>query len=84
MRNLTDITIRHSTAVDRADLLRLAQLDEKEAPSGESLLAYAGGELVAALPLSGRSTPVADPFHLTNDVVELLRLRAAQEVKLAA
>lgn len=85
MRNLTDsITIRHSTEVDRADLLRLAQLDDTEAPEGESLLAYAGEELVAAVPLSSRGAAVADPFHLTNDVVELLRLRAAQEVRLAA
>jgi hypothetical protein len=72
------ITIRHSDEVDRSELVRLAQLDDRDVPAGESLLAYVGGELRAALPLRGRE-PIADPFHLTGDVIELLRLRARQE-----
>ena len=77
-----DITIRHSSEADRAELLRLAQLDDREVPAGESLLAYVGDELRAAVPLRGRGA-IADPFHLTRDVIELLRVRARQERKAA-
>jgi hypothetical protein len=77
-----NITIRHSSEVDRAELLRLAQLDDREVPEGESLLAYVGDELRAAVPLKGRGA-IADPFHLTRDVIELLRVRARQERKAA-
>jgi hypothetical protein len=77
---MTDaITIRHSTEADREALRRLAQLDEKSVPAGDSLVAEVGGELRAAMPLGREKEAVADPFHLTRDVVELLRLRAAQE-----
>lgn len=78
------ITIRHSSEVDPAELERLAQLDDARVPAGASLLAYVGGELRAALPLKGRDRALADPFHLTGDVIELLRLRARQERGLAA
>jgi hypothetical protein len=77
-----NITIRHSSEVDRAELLRLAQLDDREVPEGESLLAYVGDELRAAVPLKGHGA-IADPFHLTRDVIELLRVRARQERKAA-
>ena len=77
------IIIRHSTEVDGAELERLAALDSQTVPAGESLLAYVGDELRAAVPLKGRGA-LADPFHLTGDVVELLRLRARQERGLAA
>jgi hypothetical protein len=73
------ITIRHSTEADRAEIIRLAQLDDRPAPEGSSLLAYVCGELRAAVPLSS-GEPVADPFHLTGDLVELLKFRATQEV----
>lgn len=77
---MTDaITIRQSTEADRAAIARLAQLDDRSAPQGAALLAYVDGELRAAVPFERREHAVADPFHLTGDVVELLRLRAAQE-----
>jgi hypothetical protein len=76
--NKGSITIRHSTEVDGAELARLAALDEQDVPAGDSLLAYVGGELRAAVPVKGRGA-LADPFHLTGDVIELLRLRARQE-----
>lgn len=77
---MTDvITIRHSTEADRDAILRLAALDSRAAPHGEALVAYVGTELRAAMPLTRHADPVADPFHLTGDVVELLRFRAAQE-----
>jgi hypothetical protein len=76
------ITIKHSNEVDQAELVRLAQLDDQDVPMGDSLLAYVGEELRAAVPLKGRGA-IADPFHLTGDVIELLRFRAQQERKAA-
>jgi hypothetical protein len=73
------ITIRRSTEADRAEILRLALLDDRAAPRGDTMLAFVGDELRAAMPLAQRDRVVADPFHLTNDVVGLLELRAAQE-----
>jgi hypothetical protein len=81
--NYDAITIRRSTEGDRKALLRLAELDEAPRPAGEALLAFVGGELRAALPLE-RGSAVADPFHLTGDVIDLLRLRARQEIERAA
>jgi hypothetical protein len=76
--DMTDaIIIRRSTEDDRAAMLALAALDSRPAPAGEALLAFAGRELRAALPLNG-GAPVADPFHPTAEVVDLLRLRAGQ------
>jgi len=72
------ITIRPSTPADRRQITRLAELDSRRAPAGQALLAYAGGELLAAVGVAdGRA--VADPFKPTADVVELLRMRAEQE-----
>ena len=73
------ITIRHSTHSDRWQIVRLAALDDRPAPCGEALLAFVGAELRAALALEGRGI-VADPFHRTQQLVDLLRLRAAQEL----
>jgi hypothetical protein len=73
------ITIKRATEEDQRALVRLAQLDNRRAPEGASLLAYVDGELRAAVPLDRGGEAVADPFHLTRDVVELLRLRANQE-----
>jgi hypothetical protein len=72
------ITIRLSSAADAAPLAELAELDGRRAPAGDALLAYVDGELRAAVGIvDGRV--VADPFHLTDHVVRLLLLRAAQE-----
>jgi hypothetical protein len=73
------ITIRRSTEADSADIFRLSLLDDRAAPKGESVLAFVNGELRAAMPLGKRDGVVADPFHLTGDVVNLLELRAGQE-----
>jgi hypothetical protein len=71
------IVIRHSTDSDEAAIRNLAALDSRPTPSGDALLAFAGTELRAALPVEG-GAPIADPFHPTAEVVELLRLRADQ------
>jgi hypothetical protein len=47
------------------------------APCGRALLAEVDGALRAALPLDG-SAPIADPFHRSSELVDLLRVRAAQ------
>ena len=66
------ITIRRSTTGDAAAVARIAALDSGRAPEGDALLAFVGGELRAVLPLDG-GRALADPFHRTAELVELLR-----------
>jgi hypothetical protein len=66
------ITIRRSTTGDAAAVARIAALDSARAPEGDAMLAFVGGELRAVLPLDG-GRPLADPFHRTAELVELLR-----------
>jgi hypothetical protein len=72
------ITIRRSTEQDAPLIARLAALDSRPSPGGEAVLAFVRGELRAALPL-GRGEAVADPFHPSLELLELLRVRVAQE-----
>ena len=72
------ITIRHSTELDRARVLELAELDERPAPTGETLLAEVDGRLWAAVGI-GDGAAVSDPFRPAEEVVWLLQLRAEQE-----
>ena len=66
------LVLRPATSVDTADLERLAALDSARPLEGEVLLAYAGGDVRAALAVeTGRV--VADPFYPSADLVELLR-----------
>ena len=73
------ITITQSTEADNQELWRLAALDDRRAPRGPALLAYVDGELRAAVGiLDGHA--VADPFHPTAELVEMLRFQARLEV----
>jgi hypothetical protein len=73
------ITITHSTDDNSQELWRLAALDDRRAPNGPALLAYVGGELRAAVGIAdGRA--VADPFHRTAELVEILQFQARKEV----
>jgi hypothetical protein len=72
------ITITHSVDQDEDAIRRLALLDDRRPPHGPALLAYVGGELRAAVGLLDGQV-VADPFHLTADIVELLRAEARFE-----
>src|SRR5688500_15279013 len=72
------ITIRQSTPADAVPLAELAELDGRRGLSGDVLLAYVDGALRAAVGVFDGRT-VADPFHLTDDVVRLLLIRAAQQ-----
>jgi len=68
------ITIRTSTEADRAEIARLAALDSREAPAGDVVLGFVDDELRAAV---GKRDAVADPFHRTAELVELLQLAQA-------
>jgi hypothetical protein len=73
------ITITHSTEADSQKVWRLAALDDRRAPAGPALLAYVDGELRAAVGLVDGQA-IADPFHPTAELVEILRFQAHQEV----
>jgi hypothetical protein len=74
---VTRVTLRYASAADADKLRHLAALDSADAPAGAALVAEVDGRLRAALPLDGGS-PIADPFHRGVELVELLRVRAAQ------
>ena len=74
---VTRLTLRYASAADRGRLEELAALDSALPPAGVSLVAEVDGRLRAALPLDG-SRPIADPFHCGAELIELLRVRAAQ------
>ena len=71
------IVIRPSRPEDERALARLAALDSARVPAEPLLLVEAGGELRAALSLHDRRA-IADPFHHTRALVELLSARADQ------
>jgi len=72
------ITIRQSTEADRGEISRLAELDSRRALVGDTLLGFVDGELRAAVVLDSGDA-VADPFHPTADLVELLRVSARRQ-----
>ena len=75
-RTATGITIRLVTA-DASDLATLAQLDSTEPLELPALVAFSEDKPLAALSLhDGRM--IADPFHPTLGLIELLRIRARQ------
>jgi hypothetical protein len=71
------IVIRPNRPGDEPALARLAALDSAPIPAAPMLLAEADGELRAALSLHD-SVSIADPFHRTAALVELLSARAEQ------
>jgi hypothetical protein len=71
------VTIRPAQHADDVALRRLAALDSQRLPEGDLIVAEVGGELRAAVPVAGGQA-IADPFHLTRDVVALLSERVAQ------
>jgi hypothetical protein len=74
---VTRVVLRYAGAADRTRLHELAELDSAAPPAGLALVAEVDGRLRAALPLDG-TEPIADPFHRGTELIELLRLRAAQ------
>ena len=76
MTSADDITIRRAQASDDEALRRLAALDSGHVPGGELLVAEVNGQLRAAFGIKRREF-VADPFHPSAGLVELLAARAA-------
>jgi hypothetical protein len=69
------LVLRPASTADAAALERLAALDSTSPLTGEVMLAYAGGDVRAALSLeTGRA--IADPFYPSADLVALLRTAA--------
>jgi hypothetical protein len=73
----TPVTIRRAAESDEPALARVAALDSAPVPASPVLLAESNGQLRAALSLSDGAT-VADPFHHTAAIVELLVAFAGQ------
>lgn len=71
------LTVRAATQLDSDGVRLLAALEGVAMPTGEVLVAQVGDELRAALPLDG-GRALADPFHPSTHIVELLELRARQ------
>jgi hypothetical protein len=69
------VTLRFASAGDQRSLARLAELDSSAPPAQPVLLAEVDGQLRAALAVTD-GTVVADPFHPTADLIDLLRARA--------
>lgn len=72
----TAITIRLAAAEDADRLATLAQLDSATVPQEPVLIAEEGGRLRAAISLRDGSA-IADPFHRTAAILQLLSARAA-------
>jgi hypothetical protein len=71
------VTLRFGSPGDEKSLAELAALDSAERPTRPVLLAEVDGRLRAAMTLSD-GTVIADPFHATTDVIDLLCARARQ------
>jgi hypothetical protein len=71
------IQISLASVADMPAVRRVAERDSRLVPPGELLLATDDGEVRAALSLATGEV-VADPFHPTAALVELLRVRARQ------
>jgi hypothetical protein len=74
---VVDVRIRLAHHDDAAALRRLAQLDSAGVPAPPLLVAEIDGEVRAAVSLRDAEV-IADPFHRTLALVELLRVRSAQ------
>lgn len=71
------VTLRFAFPDDAGSIARLAALDSSEPPLGPVLIAEVAGELRAGLSLTDGAV-IADPFHPTVSLVELLIARATQ------
>jgi hypothetical protein len=71
------IHIGLASPADMPAVQRVAERDSRLVPAGDLLIAMDGGEVRAALSLSTGEV-VADPFHPTAALVELLQIRARQ------
>lgn len=70
-----DARVRYACPSDELALADLAELDSARVPPAPILVAEVDGRLRAAVSVTD-STAIADPFHLTADLVTALRERA--------
>jgi hypothetical protein len=70
------VTVRRARPGDGTALQQLAEREGRRLPAGPMLVAEVAGELLAARSL-GSGTSIADPFHPSAHLVELLELRSA-------
>jgi hypothetical protein len=75
MRNTAPITIRRAHP-EEPGVLRIAALDSARVPAAPLLVAEVDGQVRAALSVDDGKT-IADPFHATRDLLDLLRAHAA-------
>jgi hypothetical protein len=73
----SSVTLRFGSTSDQKSLAWLAALDSAEPPGQPVLLAEVDGRLLAALALSDGRV-IADPFHQTAHLIDLLRARERQ------
>lgn len=72
------LTIRYAADSDAPALRELAQLDSRRLPAGPHLVAEIDDRIRAVYSIT-TTTAIADPFFLTDDLVELLRTYARAE-----
>ena len=72
-----NVTVRHARPEDAEALAALAALDSSHTPSGEILVAEAGGELWAAVSLDD-SHVIANPFRPSGELAFHLLGRARE------
>jgi hypothetical protein len=70
-----EITIRTAREDDLAAISRVAGRDTNAPPAWPILVAEVGADIRAAISLTDGEV-VADPFHRTAEIVEMLRIRA--------
>lgn len=70
-----EITIRAARAEDMGEVARVAGRDTGDLPAGPLLVAKVGSDVRAAISLSDGAV-IADPFHRTAELVEMLKIRA--------
>jgi hypothetical protein len=70
---VAQVTIREADASDAPALRRLAELDSGRVPAQPMLIAEVGGSIRAAVSMSSGDV-IADPFHPTQEVVEMMKI----------
>ena len=77
------ITIRPSHTDDADRLEQLAELAERPLPAAPFLIAESDNDVIAAVSVV-TGDAITDPFHVTTDLIALLRFRADQLEQIAA
>jgi hypothetical protein len=72
---VAQVTIRAAGAADGDALRRLAELDSARVPEAPVLVAEVAGQMRAAISIPDGAV-VADPFHPTKEVIDMIRIHA--------